>query len=130
MIGQIPRTVCVGDTIELKQRMMDKLYEAYDMTEEYVAAKSEERLDKLAAGWFLATWNPILGEHRDITTNFRLPSQYHVIAVNDDHIKIAIYPNFSKGYEELNDYGSKKYAVFVSELEVGYDDFYIMKLGF
>ena len=102
---------------------MDKFYDALGVTEKRIQQMSDERLDRLAAGWFI-------GHKDNMSTNFFIPNQYHVSEVYDDHIRISIYPNFKKGYEEITKVGAQDYRNLVHNIKLGWDDFYVMGHAF
>tara|TARA_R110000803_G_scaffold78075_3_gene143115 strand:- start:2356 stop:2826 length:471 start_codon:yes stop_codon:yes gene_type:complete len=113
-------------TIKVKDHIYDRLCVALGVTKKKLEELSTKRLDKLAAGWFLATWNSTLFEHRDITANYRIPDQYRVIGVFPNYITICLYSGFNKGYEEAPGADVKSFIKEVENIQLKYDDFYLM----
>lgn len=122
--------VTSGSTIQPKSYIIDKFYRALGTTEQEINRLSQERLNKLATGYFLGSWNSRLWEPHSTITNFRIPEHYHVNAIEDEYITIQFYSNMRQGYKEVKGSDVDKYHNMVNTIKLKYDDFFLMSNSF
>jgi hypothetical protein len=119
-----------GDFIEIRQPMIDKIHNIFGRSQEYLANKTEERLDKLAAGHFLAHFSHSTGGYIDIPHQFRLPLHYGVNHVGDGWIGITMmkstldFPWNKESFGNATDYKN-----FIETVKLKHDEYYILTFG-
>ena len=67
----ICRGVKVNNTIKVKENINEIFHLALGVSEYDLDKLSNERLDKLSAGYFLADYNPISNSFRNLGRSFR-----------------------------------------------------------
>ena len=115
-----------GATIQVKGHVLDLFYTALGISKDEVNKVSSERLNKLAGGFFLANHNPHTNTFKDITTNFSIPDKYHLEEIHKKYITISRYSHCKEGFKDLKGVNINAYEKAVSNVKLGYDDFYIM----
>ena len=124
------RTIKYGDFIEIRQPIIDKIHTIFGRSAEFLANKTDERLDKLAAGWFLAHYSSITDQGIDIPHQHRLPLHYGVNHVGDGWIGITMMKSTLKFPWNNDGFGNAtNYKNFIETVKLKHDEYYMLSFG-